>query len=125
MASDMDSTIDALKELLDSPGAASTLESLLGSFTSQLSGSSSSDANNNDTEQSEGKDILGDVDINKIMKIAGAYKSLNKTSDPRITLLKAIRPYVRKSRSESVDTAIKLLSLLRLAPLLGDLKDVL
>ncbi len=124
MASDMDSTIDALKELLDSPDAASTLESLLGSFGAQLSGSSDT-KKNDESAQSENNDILGDIDINKIMKIAGAYKNINKTSDPRITLLKAIRPYVRKSRSESVDTAIKLLSLLRLAPLLGDLKDVL
>jgi len=122
----MDKAIDALKEMLDSPDGAKTIESLVSAF---MSGDSKNTTENTKDEGQENGDFalagLSDIPVDSIMKIAGAYKSLNKTSDPRITLLKAIRPYVRSGRGESVDTAIRLLGLLRLAPLLGELKDVL
>jgi hypothetical protein len=122
----MDTAINTLKEMLDTPDGIKTIESLMNTFMS-------GEAENEDEDSTEsGKDDEGnlgkgfsDIPVDSIMKIAGAYKSLNKTSDPRITLLKAIKPYVRSSRSESVDTAIRLLGLLRLMPLLGELKDVL
>lgn len=124
MPSDMNGAIDAIKELLERPDAAQTIESMLGAF---VSGSSPYEADNEPKKDKQNDSIapLGDIPIESVMKIANAYKSISKTNDPRITLLKAIKPYIRRERSESVDTAIKLLSLLRLAPLLGDLKDVL
>jgi len=126
LSKDMDMAIDALKEMLNSPDGAKTIESLVSAF---MSGDSKNTTENTKDEGQENGDFalagLSDIPVDSIMKIAGAYKSLNKTSDPRITLLKAIRPYVRSGRGESVDTAIRLLGLLRLAPLLGELKDVL
>ena len=124
----MDKAIDALKEMLDSPDGAKTIESLMSTFMPSGSENTGENAKNDDERGSGDASVLNnlsDIPVDSIMKIAGAYKSLNKTSDPRINLLKAIKPYVRSGRGESVDTAIKLLGLLRLAPLLGELKDVL
>ena len=128
MSKDMDKAIDTLKEMLDSPDGAKTIESLMSTFMpidSQTTGESKKGDDGQENGDASVLNNLSDIPVDSIMKIAGAYKSLNKTSDPRINLLKAIKPYVRSTRSESVDTAIKLLGLLRLAPLLGELKDVL
>ncbi|MBE7026818.1 MAG: hypothetical protein E7410_04570 [Ruminococcaceae bacterium] len=127
MSKDMDKAIDALKEMLDSPDGAKTIESLVSAFMSGDSKNTPQNPKDDDEDENDAPVLsaLSDIPVDSIMKIAGAYKSLNKTSDPRINLLKAIKPYVRSTRSESVDTAIKLLGLLRLAPLLGELKDVL
>ena len=128
MSADIDSAIDTLKAMLDSPDGAKTIETLLGTFMSDGEKKVQENTKEDDGQENSGAGAVaafGDIPVDSIMKIAGAYQSLNKTSDPRINLLKAIKPYVRSGRSESVDTAIKLLGLLRLAPLLGELKDVL
>lgn len=117
LADNMDFAIDSIKEFLDSPGAGEKLQSLLGAL-----GENRDDENEKDDGA---KGAFGDIDVESIMKIASAYKSVSRQDDSRIKLLRAIKPYVRKSRSESVETAIKLLSLARLAPLLGELKEVL
>lgn len=131
MANDMDSAVDALKELLNSPGASEKIESMLGAFMG--GGGDDDDGDSGGAPDMLGSLLgkggkgggLGDLPVESMMKVAQAYQQISKKDDPRINLLKAIKPYVRESRSESVDTAIKLLGLLRLAPLLGDLKDVL
>ncbi len=135
MANDMGSTLDALKDLLNSPGAEEKLSSMLGAFL----GGDSEDGEKSSApadllsslmgggEKKDGgaQDILSGIPMDSMLKVAQAYQQISKKDDPRVNLLRAIKPYVRASRSESVDTAIKLLGLLRLAPLLGDLKDVL
>ncbi len=119
MTDDMDFAIDSIKEFLDSPGASEKIQSLLGAFG----------AGGEEPPKSSQKDhspaIPGDIPIESIMKIAAAYKNMSREDDSRINLLRAIKPYVKKNRSESVETAIKLLSLMRLAPLLGDIREVL
>ena len=59
------------------------------------------------------------------MQVMQAYKSVNANPDNRVTLLRAVRPFLRASRRENVDTAIQLLSVLRILPLLGELKELL
>ncbi|HIV03245.1 MAG TPA: hypothetical protein IAC74_06685 [Candidatus Aphodoplasma excrementigallinarum] len=133
MANDMGSTIDALKDLLNSPGAEEKLSSMLGAF---LGGDGeeksaapadllSSLMGGGEKKDGGAQDILSGIPVESMLKVAQAYQQISKKDDPRVNLLRAIKPYVRSSRSESVETAIKLLGLLRLAPLLGDLKDVL
>lgn len=120
MAEDINSALDTIRAMLDSPDAGEKIGAMLGALTGGA-----------ETEQDSGKDDnaapfdSGDIPIESIIKIAGAYKSISKKDDPRVNLLRAIKPYVRESRGESVDTAIKLLSVMKLAPLLGDLKDIL
>lgn len=121
MASDMGITTDTLKELLDTPQAAHALETLLGAFAGEETAPEQDKYEPSEKTES----LFGDIGIENIMKIANAYRSINRSGDPRITLLKAIKPYMRPGRGESVETAIKLLGLIKLAPLLGEIKDIL
>lgn len=138
MANDMSNAIDMLKDMLNSPDAGEKI----GSILSALGGGSDENENpeaalpdlssiasmltsTGDKKKAEKSPDLTDLPIANIMKIATAYQKLSKEDDPRINLLSALRPYMRHGRQNSVDTAIKLLGLLKLAPLLGDLKEVL
>lgn len=116
MADNAELALDSIKEFLSSPDASEKIGMVLDAL-----GTSSEDGSQRD----EGGGLFGDISPETVMKIVSAYKRISREEDRRITLLRAIKPYVRKSRSESVDTAIKLLSLARLAPLLGDIKEVL
>lgn len=125
MANDINSAVDTLRELLSSPDAGEKIESMLGAFMGGSDGHDSGDGSDDVKGSSNAMPGAGDIPIESIMKIAQAYSSISKADDPRVNLLKAIRPYVRKSRTESVDKAIKLMGIMRLAPLLSDLKEVL
>lgn len=121
MANDMSGTVDALKDFLNSPDAGEKIETLMGAF---LGGEDSESASIKPKEH-DSASAAPDIPMDSILKIVQAYSHISKQDDKRVNLLKAVKPYVRKSRADSVDTAIKLLGLMRLAPLLGDLKDVL
>ncbi len=59
-----------------------------------------------------------DIDIPKVMSV---LSHLNKTtSDPKIALLTALKPNLSEDRQKKVDTAIKLLKMIELLPLLKD-----
>ncbi len=61
---------------------------------------------------------LGDIDITKIMNIVGKIK--NSESSQREKLLLALRPHLKEERRERVDTAVKILKLIEIAPFLKD-----
>lgn len=114
MADGLDGAIDTLKELLNSPDAADTISSMLGSL-----GMSASDAPASDAPTPALPPEL-------LTKVMTAYKTLgNGAADQRVTLLRAIRPFMRESRRADVDMAIQLLTLLRFMPLLGEFKDLI
>ena len=113
MADGLDGAIDTLKEILNSPDAADTISSMLGAV-----GIGSDAAPKADAAPALPPEML--------TKIMTAYKTLGSgTADNRVTLLRAVRPFMRKSRQSDVDTAIQLLTLLRLMPLLGEFKDLI
>lgn len=111
MADGLDGAIDTLKEILNSPDAADTISSMLGAV-----------GLGKETPAQENAPALPPELLTKVMT---AYKTLsNGSADKRVTLLRAVRPFMRTSRQADVDTAIQLLTLLRLMPLLGDFKDL-
>ncbi len=112
MEGGLDSAIDTLKDILNQPDAADTISSMLGAIG----------LGEAKTTQS---DTLPALPVEKLLPLMEAYKSLGNTSDDRVKLLRAVRPFLRKSRQSGVDTAIQLLTMLRLMPLLGDLKDLI
>ena len=61
---------------------------------------------------------LPDIDITKIMNIVGKIKNSNTSS--REKLLLALRPHLKEERRERVDTAVKILKLIEIAPFLKD-----
>ncbi len=62
--------------------------------------------------------ILGDNDLMKVMSLVS---KLNTTSDDsRTMLLSSLKPHLSEPKREKVDTAIKILRLLELLPLLKE-----
>lgn len=112
MAEGLDGAIDTLKEILNSPDVADTISSMLGAVGIGA-----------DTPKPQSAPSLPPEMLTKIM---AAYKSIgNSGTDKRVTLLRAVRPFMRQSRQSDVDTAIQLLTLLRLMPLLSEFKDMI
>lgn len=122
MESGLDSAIDTLKSILEQPDAADTLASLLGAAGL---GSKAAQAESAESKKETAAGALG-LQPDMLLKVMDAYKSLgSQDKDDRITLLRAIRPFMREQRKDSVDTAIRFLTIFRLMPLLGELKDIL
>lgn len=110
MDNGLDGALDAIKEMLSSPEGTEKISSILSAITGE--------------EEKEDSSSPSMPDAESMMKIMQAYKSIKSSDDDRVKLLKAIKPYVRNEKKESVDTAIKMLTLIRLTPLLGEFKDI-
>lgn len=68
---------------------------------------------------SEDSGLFSGLDLGSIAKIAGLLGSVTKqTSDERLLL--ALKPLLREENQSKVDTALRLLKLISLLPLLKD-----
>lgn len=63
-------------------------------------------------------DMTSGEELGKIMSIIGKLK--NESNDSRTQLLTALKPHLSEPKREKVDTAIKILRLLELLPLIKD-----
>lgn len=63
-------------------------------------------------------DMLGGDELKTIMAIMGKLKSGN--DDTRTQLLAALKPHISEPKREKVDTAIKILKLLDMLPLIKE-----
>ena len=64
--------------------------------------------------------LFGDVDVGKLMGVIGKLKSKSGEND-KTRLLLALKPHLSEERQGRVDTAVKILKLLDLAPMLKEL----
>ncbi len=62
---------------------------------------------------------MGDIDIGAITRVMGLLKQ-NKKDDSRVKLLMALKPNLSPQRQGRVDSAVKILKLIELAPLLKE-----
>lgn len=62
---------------------------------------------------------LGAMDLGKIQGLLGAMN--NPQQDHKVALLMALRPYLNSRRAAKLDTAVRLLQLSRLSPMLKQL----
>ena len=61
------------------------------------------------------------ADMGEITQIMGLVSKLqNQSDDPRAALLSALKPHLSEAKREKVDTAIKILRLLDLLPLIKE-----
>ncbi len=110
MADGLDGAIDTLKEILNSPDAADTISSMLGAV-----GLGAEPAKESQTPP---------LKPELLAKVMEAYQSIDRSNaDRRVALLRAVRPFMRETRRSDVDTAIRMLMLFQLMPLLGEFKD--
>ncbi len=97
--------MDTLKGLLGDD-AEDTIKSVL----SSLSGEEKPPEK--ETEKSESP-----IDIEGMMKMMQIAQSLKNTDDERSRLLMSLKPFMRSSRQQSIDSTIKLLSLSKISGL--------
>ncbi len=76
---------------------------------------------NNQKEETVDESIFGNLNGAELGNIMSIVSKLNqKNEDPRTTLLTALKPHLSERKREKVDTAIKILRLLELLPLLKE-----
>lgn len=72
-----------------------------------------------DSEEKSEPEERNDPDIGKIAKMLSLIKGPGQNDD-RVKLLLALKPNLSPQRQQKVDSAIKILKLIELAPLLKD-----
>lgn len=98
MADDM---TDKLKSILNNPDAMEMLSSLLG--------------NGNTADEAPAENTESLINVKNMMD------KINSGDDKRITLLNALKPYMRDSRASSIDKAVKMLKITRFGSIFKDL----
>ena len=109
----MDDLSSKLSELLNDPESMERMrkmaENLLGE---QPKSEESANPNTNFS------DALGNIDIGSLISIINRLKSSGQ--NPRTNLLSALKPHLSEPRQEKVDTAIKILKVIEILPLIKD-----
>ncbi|HCC35199.1 MAG TPA: hypothetical protein DEQ02_06010 [Ruminococcaceae bacterium] len=119
----MDDLASKLSEILESPEGMENLRSLAGSLLGNMGGGESPDSGGGENEQADGGFSMPSVspgDMQMMMTLGKALSGMSNQSDDRTRLLLALRPHLSSERQERVDTAVKLLKLAGLLPLLSE-----
>lgn len=115
----MDEISDKLTALLSDPDGMERIRQLAQSLLGEAQAEQEPEA------AREGQMAGGD-DIGKIMSLLSALKS--RDEDSRVQLISALRPHLSTERQARADSAVKLLKLLDMLPLIkesGLLKEIL
>jgi hypothetical protein len=107
----MDDLNQKLTEILNDPESMNRVREMAESILSD----------NAKKDEPEDPSFLGNLDGAELGNIMSIVSKLNqKNDDPRTALLAALKPHLSERRREKVDTAIKILRLLELLPLLKE-----
>lgn len=79
--------------------------------------SESTDADRSDS--SESGDVLGGIDLEAIMRMGELMSQMNKQDDSTRLLL-ALKPHLKPENRRKVDSAMKLMKIMNILPLLRD-----
>lgn len=116
----MDDLNERLAELLNDPESMNRVRAMAENLLGSQSQKKPSDSPPTPTADA-GSIFGGDIDpamIGKIMSVLSRLK--NSSDDSRSNLLLALKPLLSAPRREKVDTAVKLLKLIDLLPLIRD-----
>ncbi|MBR7071068.1 MAG: hypothetical protein IKI29_02770 [Clostridia bacterium] len=115
----MDDFSEKLAEILNNPQQMEQVrqmaEQLLGSAGDQPSVDNPPPAVSSGNTVSDG---LDSIDVGRIMRLLTQFRSTGQ--DDRTRLLLALKPHLSEPRREKIDTAVKLLRLVELLPLLRE-----
>lgn len=106
----MDDLNQKLAQILNDPESMNRVREMAESILSQ------------DSEKpKEDNSVFGNIDGNELTSIMSIVSKLNnKSDDARTNLLAALKPHLSEPKREKVDTAIKILRLLDLLPILKE-----
>ena len=106
----MDELGAKLSEILSDPESMNRVREMAESILNQKS-----------EPEPEKDDLSALTDIGEISQIMGLVSRLqSQNNDPRAALLTALKPHLSETKREKVDTAIKILRLLDLLPLIKE-----
>ena len=71
------------------------------------------------SDSSEQDDILGGIDIEAIMRMGELMSQMNRQDDSTRLLL-ALKPHLKPENRQKVDSAMKLMKIMNILPLLRD-----
>lgn len=109
----MDDLSEKLAGLLNDPDTMNRVRKMAESILGEEEETSNQNEPNNDFGS-----MLGTDELQTIISIIGKFNSLG--NDPRSQLLTALKPHLSEPRREKVDTAIKILKVLEILPLMKD-----
>lgn len=108
----MDDLSEKLAELLNDPDTMNRVRKMAESILGEEETPNQNEPNN------DFGSMLGADELQTIISIIGKFNSLG--NDPRSQLLTALKPHLSEPRREKVDTAIKILKVLEILPLMKD-----
>ena len=76
-------------------------------------------SNTTDSAQQQGGGLFDAIDADMLLKLMELFESMNKQSDDERLLL-ALKPLLREENRTKVDTAVKLLKIMALLPIIKD-----
>ncbi|MCH5201366.1 MAG: hypothetical protein J1F60_10445 [Oscillospiraceae bacterium] len=97
-------------------------EDLLAKLFEQLMDSDGDKKEPPDADRSDGSeqdDILGGIDIEAIMKMGELMSQMNRQDDSTRLLL-ALKPHLKPENRQKVDSAMRLMKIMNILPLLRD-----
>lgn len=86
-------------------------------FEQLLSADEQKDIDNPDTNANSG--TLGGIDIDVVLKLGEVFAQMNKP-DKNTQLLMALKPHLRPENRQKVDSAMKLMKILSMLPILKE-----
>ncbi len=108
-----------LNSLLSDPESLSRLTELAGNFLGNVDETKKGDSDKQ--EKSDTSDSGPEFDLATFAKISGMLNGMREDSEDSRLLL-ALKPYLRDKRKEKVDETVKLMKLMKLAPLFKEIK---
>ncbi len=88
-------------------------------LSSQDGGEKADSSENSDGDKEQGENPFGDIDMETVMRMFEMFSEMNKP-DKNTALLYALKPHLHGENQRKVDTAVKLLKLMTILPLLKD-----
>lgn len=123
MSDDMGEKVKQIAELLGQNSNANIPENVKGILNMLMSpGDSKGEDHKSGTDDKASKTETDEIaDMTRKMK--KAVNMLNTSSDSRVTLLNALKPYLNKNRQKKLQTAMKLIKIGSMAKLMDDLEE--
>ena len=116
MNEDMMNMVQKMSEMMGNKEIPSEIKNILNSMNmNNAENANSNEETSNESVRSDNNfnDFMGNIDFNTILKAQEIMNSLknDKQNDYRTNLLLALKPYVRESRKNKVDTYIQLMKM--------------
>ncbi|MBE5806056.1 MAG: hypothetical protein E7313_05030 [Clostridiales bacterium] len=125
MNEDMSNIVGNLSQMLNNQDIPDNIKNILNSLNSNKDNNDSqhnsntnftNNTNNNNTSYNQNTDTSNpfeNIDFNTIFKIKNIMNSINnsQTNDSRTNLLLALKPYLKETRKNKIDTYIKLINM--------------